>query len=392
VVDEVMSARPDFGDYRQGRKKPRDAVSASGAAANDRGAVADHESLPLADQAVSLALAARTLRDAMKDKSYQATPIGTMVRRYIRWKRQEWGATDRTIRDYEAVLARMSVTLADKQLIEVQTEDLRDVIELWAAQSPRTRQKVTSIIKDFWRWADEQGHIAINPAGRIRRPRAEHKVARVLPGEARPRLLGAARHPRDRLGLFCLLALGMRREEVGALRVCDFDAYRGWVIVYGKGRKERRLPVRGLVLAELKLFLATDLGHSIDRPPEPDDYLLYPVDRRTDGKGPEGQTRYRRTGRPKDKPSPQAVHRWWYRILWDAELVPRGQTSGMNMHRARHLFAVEMRRAAGLDAASHALGHSDLSTTLGIYGHRDDSDLEAAMDQYLRFLQDEDQA
>jgi integrase len=59
------------------------------------------------------------------------------------------------------------------------------------------------------------------------------------------------------------------------------------------------------------------------------------------------------------------------------------------MHQARHTFAMELRRVAGIDAASHALGHSDLSTTLGIYGHRDDSDLETAMEAYAQWLSDE---
>jgi integrase len=43
-----------------------------------------------------------------------------------------------------------------------------------------------------------------------------------------------------------------------------------------------------------------------------------------------------------------------------------------------------MRRAAGIDAASHALGHADLNTTLAIYGHRDLSDLEGAMEALAR--------
>jgi integrase len=54
------------------------------------------------------------------------------------------------------------------------------------------------------------------------------------------------------------------------------------------------------------------------------------------------------------------------------------------MHRARHTFATEMRRIAGIDAASHALGHADLNTTLSIYGHRDLSDLEHAMEALAR--------
>lgn len=336
---------------------------------------------------LQLADAARIMQAAMKDKSYRSSPLGTLVGRYIRWLRNEYGATPATIRDYEAILARMSLTLAHRDVIEVSIEDLRDVIDTWAMQSARTRQKVTSVIRAFWSWAEEQGHVAISPAARIRRPRAERKVAEVLPMNARPRLLTAAKAPRDRLGLFCLLVIGTRRAELAGIQVRDFDADRGWVRVRGKGQKERLLPLRGPILAELRLFLSTDLPNvSPARPPQGDDYLLYPIRRYAAGKGSEGQMVYRFVGFPKDRPSPQAVHRWWYRHAQAAGLVGPGVTSGLNMHRARHTFAMELRRVAGIDAASHALGHADLSTTLSVYGHRDDSDLETAMEQYADWL------
>ncbi|MGH3031968.1 MAG: hypothetical protein ACRDNE_14635 [Gaiellaceae bacterium] len=38
---------------------------------------------------------------------------------------------------------------------------------------------------------------------------------------------------------------------------------------------------------------------------------------------------------------------------------------------------------------SQALGHADLNTTLGIYGHRDQTDLEVAMESYARWLEQE---
>ena len=63
--------------------------------------------------------------------------------------------------------------------------------------------------------------------------------------------------------------------------------------------------------------------------------------------------------------------------------------SGLNMHQARHMFALERRRVAGVEAASQALGHSDLSTTLGIYGHQDAGDVERAMDRYAAWLEAE---
>jgi integrase/recombinase XerC len=335
---------------------------------------------------LTLGEAARIIREAVRDKSYRETPLGQLVGRYVRWFRNEYGATEATIRDYEAVLARMSLTLADKEPIEVSVDDLRDVIDLWGERSPRTRQKVPSVVLAFWSWAEEQGHIAISPAARIRRPRAEQRVARLLPADARPRLLTVAKHPRDRLALFCLLLLGVRRGELAGIQVRDFDAHRCSLRVHGKGRKERLLPLRGPVLAELRLFLGTDLPH-VGRLPEPDDYLLYPMKKVYAGRGSEGQQKLAVRAYPKKRPSPQAVHRWWYRQLEDAGLVGRGITHGLNMHLARHTFATELRRVAGIDAASQALGHADLNTTLGIYGHRDQTDLEAAMDAYARWLE-----
>jgi integrase len=106
-----------------------------------------------------------------------------------------------------------------------------------------------------------------------------------------------------------------------------------------------------------------------------------------DGRGPEGQQRLAVRAYPKKRPSPQAVHRWWYRQLQAAGLVGRGVTRGLNMHLARHTFATELRRVAGIDAASQALGHSDLNTTLAIYGHQDQTGLEAATETYARWLE-----
>ena len=127
-----------------------------------------------------------------------------------------------------------------------------------------------------------------------------------------------------------------------------------------------------------------DLPH-VGRPPEPDDFLVYPSDRRATGYGHDGQHMFAYYGRPKDRISMRAIHRWWYRVCQDAGLVSRGMTSGLNMHQARHLFAMELRRVAGIEAASQALHHSDLSTTLGIYGHHG-SDLEAAFYKYAAWL------
>lgn len=324
---------------------------------------------------LTLAEAALMMRAAVKDKSYRATPLGLLVGRYLRWFRNEWGATSATIRDYEAVLARMALTLADKDPLEVTVDDLRDVIDLWADREARTRAKVTSVIRAFWSWAEDQDQVPFSPAAKLRRPRAPRRAAPLLPQNADARLLNAAQTQRDRVALLFLLDLGVRRAELAGVHPGDIDLSRRQVTVFGKGQKSRVIPLRGRIVLEIEHYMMGALPF-VGRPPEPDDFILYP-EKRTGG------------GRilaayPKKRMSPPTIHRWWYRHAAAAGLVGAGMTSGLNMHRARHTFATDLRRVADLGAASQALGHSDLSTTASIYGHYDLSDLENAMEARAR--------
>jgi integrase/recombinase XerC len=337
--------------------------------------VQGREGFEVRGTALTLSEAASTLRAAMRDRSYRATPVGELVGRYVRWLRNEWGATAATVRDYEAVLARMALTLADREPLTVTVEDLRDVIDLWADREARTRAKVTSIVRSFWSWAEEHDHVPLSPATKLRRPRAPRRTAPLLPHDASSRLLSAAVRPRDRVGLLLLLDLGLRRSELAGVRVSDIDLARRTLTVFGKGQKSRVLPLRGRVVLELEAYMLTEL-ELVGRTPERDDFLLYPEKRSGGGR--------LIAAYPKRRLQATSMHRWWYSRLADAELVGDGVTGGMNMHRARHTFATELRRVAGIDAASQALGHSDLNTTLSIYGHRDLGDLERALEALAR--------
>src|ERR1044072_8909200 len=108
-----------------------------------------------------LANAARILSNAVKDKSYRASAVGGVVGRYVRWARNEAGFTDSSLRDYEAILAKMAVLLADKQTVEVDAADLRGLFaHSWGGRSPRTRGKATSVIRSFWQWCEDEGHVS----------------------------------------------------------------------------------------------------------------------------------------------------------------------------------------------------------------------------------------
>jgi integrase len=174
--------------------------------------------------------------------------------------------------------------------------------------------------------------------------------------------------------LLVLLDCGVRRAELGGIRMRDFDLARRQLTVFGKGQKERVIPLRGRIVMALQTYLGEPLEF-VSRRPEPDDYLLYP-EKRT----PDRRVYWADAKKPC---APNTVHRWWYRML---------EQAGLNMHRARHTFATELRRVAGVEAASQALGHSDLSTTLSIYGHQDERDLERAMEAFADVREAEEAA
>jgi integrase len=207
-------------------------------------------------------------------------------------------------------------------------------------------------------------------------------VAHALPGAADARLLAAAKEPRDRVALMLLIDYGIRRGGLMGLRLIDFDLIDKTVVVREKGQKERELPLRGRILVELERWMRFDLP-AVGRPPEPDDFLLYPIRKL-------GRNAGTMRGYPKKPMAPNTIHRWWYDRCRAAGLVGEGITSGLNMHRARHSFAREMRRTAGIEAASQALGHADLSRTLNIYGHQDKSDLERAFEAFAKRHREEE--
>lgn len=185
-------------------------------------------------------------------------------------------------------------------------------------------------------------------------------------------MLESASSAGDRIALLLLLDYGLRCSELASVQAGSFDIGRRRVTVLGKGQKERALPLRGRILDELQRYFGAPLPH-LERPPSGDDYLLHPPRQRRGKK---------LAPRPKEPLSRYGVHCWWYQRLQAAGIVAAGTTRGVNMHRARHSFAVEFRRATDIGLASLILGHSSPAVTAAAYGHFDFSDLESGMDTF----------
>jgi integrase/recombinase XerD len=315
--------------------------------------------------ALTLADAARMMRGALRDRSYRATPLGLEVSRYYRWKKNEWGATAETLRDYEAILAKLSLDHADLELGDFEapigTERLREFIDnRWGERTPRTRAKVISILRDFFAWAIRERGLSANPALPISRPRKRDVARGTFTEGDVMKLLAAQSRQRDRVALLLLFRLGLRKSELARVQFRHYDGRN--LTVFGKGEKVRYLPV---VDQELRLELER---HILDRAPGPDEFLLYPEKRGPECYGgPVGVIWHDRC----KQLSSTAMHRWWSGCLERAGIAHRP------MHEARHTAITAFLRSTGnLKLAQMLAGHADIGTTANIYAHLDTSDLE----------------
>jgi integrase len=293
---------------------------------------------------LTLAESAKNIREALKDRSYRATPLGLEVARYYRWKKNEWGAKPDTLRDYEAILAKLAVFFADLELGDfappVGTERLRECWDyFWGERAPRTRAKVRSVWIDFFEWGVRERGLQGNPARPLATPKKRDVPTETFPPSIVERIIGAQTYPADIIGTTLILRYGLRRGGVGNAQRRDFDFERQQLTVHTKGGRIYPIP-----LPEEALWLA--LGRlDLEAQWRDEDWLLYRQDTRrmrvdlanaeeilTIGKERVGYANVTRRFHDR-KPTGKLVHRWWYRCLERAGLVSEGTTSGMNMHR-----------------------------------------------------------
>lgn len=302
----------------------------------------------------------REYEDAVRDKSYRRTPIGQEAARYLR--RLRWTeASPLTIESYEGTYARLALDHDDYSgLADFCTPVGKQYLELflerhWADAATNTKRQRASAIRSLFAWAadpDDGALIPWNPAAKIRLPRARNTVDRVAyPPAVLHRLVAAQPTLRDQCALQLLCRLGLRKNELRLLKVGEIDLHRNVLLVHGKGRKDALMPIRPATLRDdLYLHVQGDGRH-------PDEFLLYPKQRRFQSM------------------DPASMHRWFKRCLDRAELPSR-----VMIHEMRHSAADNLRRASGdVLAAQQLLRHMSLATT-ETYLHPTMDDLGRALD------------
>lgn len=247
------------------------------------------------------------------------------------------------IRQFIRWLGEQSVGLTEAHESDVQ----RYAAHLFRqGRSPRSIQRVLSALRGFYDHLVATQRRADNPASGVRAPRQPRTLPKVLDVDAVMRLLDST--PNGPLGyrdlaMFELLySSGMRLSELVGLDCDDLDMAAGEVLVLGKGRVERKLPVGRMALKALRgwLDVRAKMAH-------PEETALFVGQRGRRLSTRNVQMRLRQFG------------------------CASGSDQALHPHLFRHSFASHLLESSGdLRAVQELLGHRRISTTQ-IYTHLD---------------------
>ena len=214
-------------------------------------------------------------------------------------------------------------------------------------------------IKCFYKFLLTEGRIDQDPARFIKSPRQTLKIPQQLSREEMERLLS---YPSKSFEEFrtvtmidLLYAAGLRVSELIGLRLENVNLKEGWVLAYGKGSKQRFVPIHHEVCQRLKNYIAAR-------------------ENRFAGKEVSSELFLNNRGKKLSRIS-----------VWK-DLAALGRkaniSTALHPHLFRHTFASHMLQGgADLRSLQEMLGHADLATTQ-IYTHLDVRNLK---DKHKKF-------
>jgi integrase/recombinase XerD len=268
----------------------------------------------------------------------------------------ERGASANTLDAYRRDLLDFRGTAAS--LAEAAPADIRRYLAALAGRgfAPSSQARRLSALRQFFRFLVAEGIREDDPAGTADRPKPRRALPKVLSVQDVDRLLTAARAaptadatPARRLStlrqvalLELLYATGLRVSELVSLPMSAGRGGRPFVVVKGKGGRERLVPLNESAQAALRDYMAE--RRALDRA---EAKWLFPA----------------------DSVRGHMTRQSFARDLKDVAARAGLDTAKVSPHVLRHAFATHLLSGgADLRVVQTLLGHADISTTQ-IYTH-----------------------
>jgi integrase/recombinase XerD len=262
------------------------------------------------------------------------------------------GLSKNTLESYGRDVLKLAIFLEEKNITGIDQTGYKHILDFLThlkerGLKPRSISRALISIRQFFKFLLAEKFIESDPTFLIRTPKTKRVLPDVLSLEDVEKLLSSPNESspegiRDKSMLEALYATGIRVSELVELKLNDVNFEAGYIVAYGKGSKERIVPIGEKANNKLREYL------DISRPK-----LL--KSRTSDN------LFVTRLGK-------KMTRQGFWKLI---KIYSRksGITKKISPHTFRHSFATHLlERGADLRAIQIMLGHSDISSTQ-IYTH-----------------------
>ncbi len=193
----------------------------------------------------------------------------------------ERGLSDNTCTNYEMDLEKLALFLSHSSPVEASRADLSAfLVELYeVGMAPRSQSRILSALRGFFHWLHEEDYRSDNPSLLFENPKMGRMLPTVLSENEVSTLLSsvdlsATHGERDRAMLETLYACGLRVSELTELRISQMRLTEGYLIVTGKGNKQRLVPIHAEAIKRIQSYIDGERRAVLPRPPFSDHVFL----------------------------------------------------------------------------------------------------------------------
>jgi integrase/recombinase XerD len=264
----------------------------------------------------------------------------------------EDGLSRNTLEAYRRDLRQFGVWLQKNRGLQITDAQRADLLAYLAERfqrnaKPRSAARLLSSLKRFYRFVLREGHTRLDPTLQLEAPKLPRSLPKILTEQDVEHLLAApdSRLPlglRDRAMLETLYASGLRVSELVSLTLPQLDQDGGVLRAFGKGAKERLVPLGEEALVWIRRYLLEGRPRILQA--QRSDALFVTA-----------------------RGGPMSRQAFWSLIKRYA--LRAGIRKPLSPHTLRHAFATHLlNHGADLRVVQLLLGHADISTTQ-IYTH-----------------------
>ena len=264
-----------------------------------------------------------------------------IIGEYLEYLELEKGLSANTIDAYRRDLTDFSVNIENIDLINRMTINsyIRKLKERNFAPSSIIRKIAT--LRGFFKWANSSGILEKNPAATLEQPKVPQRLPKVVSLKEIEEMLHNNLTELEHVMMELLYSCGLRVSELVNLKLNDIDLSSKYVRCFGKGSKERIIPIGEQAKLVIKEYLPTR------------DFLIKKYNLTTKNLliNEKGHLITR-----------QDVYNFIHK---QGKLIHKS----ISPHTLRHSFATHLlENGADLRVVQELLGHSDVSTTQ-LYTH-----------------------